>query len=149
MLCTLSNKKSPMFKPKINSKFLDLFLQTNPNQHLLKNLVAKFLLPVVEFLLVQDLLLGTNPFLFCKFLWYFVLTFSNFLYIVLKHQLIHSIDFSNFEVFSSTILRSFSILLILLWELLLESFPNKLWHFDFMGSLFLFLTISETIIGTT
>ena len=36
MQCLQSNKKNPILKPKIDSKFLELFLQTSPNQHLLK-----------------------------------------------------------------------------------------------------------------
>ena len=36
MQCLQSNKKSPILKPKIDSKFLKTFFQTSPNQHLLK-----------------------------------------------------------------------------------------------------------------
>ena len=36
MQCLQSNKKNPILKPKIDSKFLELFLQTSLNQHLLK-----------------------------------------------------------------------------------------------------------------
>ena len=36
MQCLQLNKKNPILKPKIDSKFLELFLQTKPNQHLPK-----------------------------------------------------------------------------------------------------------------